>query len=289
VDDEDSIRAIRRARELGITFFDVADVYGAGHGERLLGRAIAGERDTVVIATKWGNTFDEQTRQMGEPDPSPEHLRRAVRASLERLGTDYIDLYQLHLNDLPIPQALELIPTLEDLVERGLIRSYGWSTDFPDRATAFAEAGTHCTAVQHDLSVLRGSAEVLDVCDRFDLASINRGPLAMGLLAGKYTTGSRFAADDLRGSGPEWMVYYRDGRPSEEWLRRIAAIREVLTSGGRTVAQGALAWLWARSDRTVPIPGCRTQAQAEENAGALEFGPLAKTDLALVEALLGRA
>jgi len=289
VDDAESTRTIRRAVELGVTFFDTADVYGAGHSERVLGAALKGRRDEVTISTKWGNTFDEDTRQMGGEDGSPGYLRRGVRESLRRLGTDHIDLYLLHLNDLPVPQALELVPVLDDLVTDGLIRAYGWSTDFPERARAFAEAGKHCAAIQHDLSVLRSAGGLPEICEEYDLASINRGPLAMGLLTGKYTGSSRLAEDDIRGLTPDWMTFFRDGRPVPEWLDRVAAVREVLTAGGRTLAQGALGWLWARSPRAVPIPGCRTVAQIEENAAALRTGPLSAEEFAEVEQLLGRS
>jgi aryl-alcohol dehydrogenase-like predicted oxidoreductase len=288
VDDDESVRALRRALELGVTFFDTANVYGAGHSEQVLARALAGHRDEVVLATKFGATFDERTRRVGPHDGSPAELRRAVRESLRRLGTDRIDLYQLHINDLPIPAALELVPVLEDLVTQGLIRAYGWSTDFPERADAFAAAGAHCTAVQADLSVLRGSFAVLPVAARHDLGVVVRGPLAMGLLGGRYTASSRLPEDNVRGLSPQWMTYFTDGRPSPEFLDRIAAIRDVLTSGGRTLAQGALAWLWAFDPRTIPIPGCRTVAQVEQNAGALAHGPLSPSELAEVERLMGR-
>jgi aryl-alcohol dehydrogenase-like predicted oxidoreductase len=289
VDDNESIRAIRRALDLGVTFFDTANVYGAGHSEMVLAEALAGRRDDAVIATKFGGTFDEQTRQVGPDDGSPAQVTRAVQESLRRLNTDRIDLYQLHINDLPIPQALDLIPALEALVDQGLIRGYGWSTDFPERATAFAQAGVHCATVQADLSVLRGSFGVLPVADRFDLGVIIRGPLAMGLLGGKYTADSTLPTDDVRGLSPEWMTYFTDGRPTPAFLDRISAVRDVLTSGGRTLAQGALAWLWAYSPRCIPIPGCRTVAQVEENAGALSHGALTDSELAEVEKLMGRA
>jgi aryl-alcohol dehydrogenase-like predicted oxidoreductase len=288
VDDDESIRAVRTALDLGVNFFDTANVYGAGRSERVLAEALRGRRGEVVIATKFGATFDEQTRQVGADDGTVEGMQRAVRESLRRLGTDYIDLYQLHINSLPIPQALDLVPALEGLVEQGLIRAYGWSTDFPERATAFAEAGVHCATIQADLSVLRGSFGVIPVADEHDLAVIIRGPLAMGLLGGKYTAESRLPQDDVRGLSPEWMTYFTDGRPTAEFLNRIDAVRDVLTSGGRTLAQGALAWLWAYSGRTVPIPGCRTVAQVEENAGALAFGPLSAAELADVEKLMNR-
>jgi aryl-alcohol dehydrogenase-like predicted oxidoreductase len=289
VDDDESVRAIHRALDLGVTFFDTANVYGAGHSEEVLGRALAGRRDEVVIATKFGNLSDPETREVTGSDGTPDGVRRQLEASLRRLGTDHVDLYQLHLNDFPVEQALELVPVLDELVARGDLRAYGWSTDFPERATAYAEASPNVTAIQHDFSVLKDSAGVLAVCERFGLASINRGPLAMGLLTGKYTGSSTLGADDIRGIAPEWLAYFRDGRPAPEFLARVEAVREVLRSGGRTLAQGAIGYLWGRSETTIPIPGCRTVAQVEENAGALAFGPLGKDQVAEVDRLLGRA
>jgi aryl-alcohol dehydrogenase-like predicted oxidoreductase len=285
VDDDESIRAIHRALELGVTLFDTSDAYGTGHSERVLGRALAGRRDEAVIATKWGNTYDEATRQLTGEDASPGYLRWALEASLRRLGTDRVDLYQLHLGGLPIEQAEALLDTLEELVGEGKIRAYAWSTDSPERAAAFA-AGAHCTAVQHVLSVLEDAPEMLAVCDAHDLASVNRAPLAMGLLTGKFTPTSTLGSDDVRGIAPDWLTYFRDGRPAPEWLDRVAAIREVLTADGRTLGQGALGWIWARSGRTIPIPGCRTVAQVEENAGAMAYGPLPAARVAEVESLL---
>ncbi|MEV0154472.1 aldo/keto reductase [Micromonospora sp. NPDC050686] len=283
VDDEESVRAVRRALDLGVTFFDTADTYGAGHGERVLGRALAGRRDEAVVATKWGYTFDESARQATGENASPAYLRRAVTGSLRRLGTDRIDLYQLHLGDLPVPRVEALLGTCEELVAEGLVRGYGWSTDRADRVAAFAQRGRHATAVQHSLSVLRDAPELLAVCDKYDLASVNRGPLGMGLLTGKYGAGSTLPRDDVRGSAPTWLEWFRGGRPAPEWLRRVAAVRDALTGDGRTPAQGALGWIWARSGRTVPIPGCRTVAQVEENAAALGLGPLAPDQFAEVE------
>jgi aryl-alcohol dehydrogenase-like predicted oxidoreductase len=289
VDDEESIRAVHRALELGVTFFDTANVYGAGHSEKVLARALSGRRDEVVIATKFGGTFDEQTRQVGPDDGTPANVGRSVRESLRRLGTDHIDLYQLHINSLPVPEALDLVPVLEGLIDQGLIRAYGWSTDFPERADAFAAAGPRCATIQADLSVLRGSFEVLPVAAKHDLAVIIRGPLAMGLLGGRYTTTSELPRDDVRGLSPEWMTYFTGGRPAPEFLTRIDGIRDILTSSGRTLAQGALAWLWAYDTRTIPIPGCRTVSQVEDNAGALTHGPLTPSELSEVERLMGRA
>jgi len=287
VDDDESIRAVRTAVDLGVTFFDTASNYGAGHSERVLGKAFSGRRDQVVIASKFGYTFDEPTRQAGGPDSSVAYLRSCVEGSLTRLGTDYVDIYQLHLGDLPIDEALGLIGPLEDLVRAGKIRAYGWSTDDPDRAAAFADAaGVNCVSIQFDESVLNDNPEMVRVCEDRNLGGVIRGPLAMGLLSGKYQDGLAVGADDVRGRAPEWLRYFTDGVATPEWKARVDAVRDVLTSGGRTMSQGALGWLWARSPRLVPIPGTRTVAQAVENAGALSFGPLPAAEFAQVQALL---
>ncbi|HTO21649.1 MAG TPA: aldo/keto reductase [Spirochaetia bacterium] len=289
VDDSESTRAIQRALDLGITFFDTANVYGAGHSERVLGKALGARRKNVVIATKFNAVFDEKSRQVTGADVTPAGIRSACEASLQRLGTDYVDLLQFHDNEYPADKALPIRDTLERLVSAGKVRAYGWSTDFPDRAEVFA-AGNSCASIQFQLNVLDDNAAVIAVCERRGLAGINRGPLAMGLLTGSYSPDSRPASDDVRGArAPEWMKYFKDGRPSAEWMARRDAVRQVLESGGRTLAQGALAWLWARSPVTIPIPGFRTVKQVEENAAALARGPLSPEELGKVEGLLGRA
>jgi len=153
VDDEESIGAVHRALELGVNFFDTADVYGAGHSERVLARALAGRRNQVVIATKFGNQFDENSKQITGISADPEYIRQACEASLRRLRTEYIDLYQFHWGDCPVEQAREARDTLETLVQAGKIRAYGWSTDSPERAAVFAE-GQNCVAIQHQMNVL---------------------------------------------------------------------------------------------------------------------------------------
>ncbi|MER7562912.1 aldo/keto reductase [Streptomyces sp. NPDC097941] len=286
VDDEESVRAVRRALDLGITFFDTADTYGAGHSERVLGRALGKRRDDVVLATKWGNVFDEDTRTLTGSDHTPEYARRALTASLGRLGTDHIDLYQLHLSDLDPALAAELRDLCEEFVSEGLIRAYAWSTDDPARAAVFAR-GEHCTAVQHALNVLQDAPEMLSLCEELDLAGINRSPLAMGLLAGKRQ-GPKDAGD-IRSKPPAWLQGFGDGTSADaEWLSRIDALKEILTSDGRTLAQGALAWIWARSPRTVPIPGFRSVAQAEQNAGAIDKVPLTAEQVTEINKLLER-
>lgn len=281
VDDDESIRAIRRALDLGVTFLDTADVYGAGHSERVVGRALAGRRDRVVLATKFGNVFDEAKREGYGSDTSPGYLRRACEASLRRLNTDYLDLYQFHIGDCPLDQAAALRDALEELVAAGKIRSYGWSTDDPERARFFGE-GPHSVAVQQRLNLFEGNAATLAVCEELGLASINRGPLAQGILTGKFTADSTLPDDDLR---RDWN--FQEGDLADR-LQKLAALREILTAGGRTPAQGALGWLWARSERTIPIPSFKTIAQVEENAGAMRFGPLDAAQMRQIEEILGR-
>jgi aryl-alcohol dehydrogenase-like predicted oxidoreductase len=243
VDDEESIRAIHAALDLGVTLFDTANVYGAGHSERVLARAFAGIRSRVVIATKFNAVFDETTRQVTGSDTTPAGIRAACEDSLHRLNTEYIDLYQFHDNGFPPDKAEPVRETLERLVEEGKIRAYGWSTDFPVRVEVFAQ-GPRCAAIQLQLNVMDTNPVVIALCEKYDLAALNRGPLAMGLLTDKYSTNTKLAADDVRGEkSPEWMKYFKDGKPNTEWLSKRDTVRQILTSNGRSVAQGALAWL----------------------------------------------
>ena len=282
VDDDESVRAVHAALAGGITMVDTALNYGAGHSERVLGRALAGRRDQVVLATKFGFRVDEDAKQVSHDEPREviTNLRADCERSLRNLGTDVIDLYQLHVWDYPADLAVELRDALEDLVTAGMIRSYGWSTDDADAARVLA-AGEHCTAVQHDLNVVRDAPEVLALCEGADLASVNRSPLARGALTGKYGRDVTFAADDVRGEDWSMRTFF------DPALDRLDALRDVLTSDGRSLTQGALAWIWARSGRTVPIPGIRTVAQAEENAAGIQFGPLTAEQMAQVAELTG--
>jgi len=255
----------------------------------VLARALQGRRTEAVIATKFNSLFDEATRQVTGRSAAPEDIRQACEDSLRRLETDYIDLYQFHDNGYPAEQAEPVRETLEELARAGKIRAYGWSTDFTDRAEVFAQ-GRNCTSIQLQLNVLDDNPDMIALCERHNLAAILRGPLAMGLLTGKYLADSQPSVDDVRGEkSPEWMKYFRGGRPSPEWLKRMEAVRGILTGGGRTLAQGALAWLWARSRQTIPIPGFRTVKQVQENAAAMQYGPLTAAQMLEIETLLRRS
>ncbi|KAA3644818.1 MAG: aldo/keto reductase [Chloroflexi bacterium] len=292
VDDTESIRAIHAALDMGVNFFDTAANYGCGHSERILGQALEGRRENVVIATKFGHDVNEDTKEVvsypesQETAPVAQHLREDLEKSLKRLGTDYIDVYQLHVWDYGIEASQELAVILEELVKEGKLRCYGWSTDRPDAVRAFA-SGEHCSVVQQQLNIFDSDGEMLELCDEIDLASINRGPLGMGVLTGKFTAQSSFPDDDVR-KHSEWFEGLIDGHPNPEWLNKIESIREIIISEGRSLAQGALAWIWGRSNRTVPIPGFKTVAQVQENAGAMDFGPLTSDQMSEIETVLDR-
>jgi aryl-alcohol dehydrogenase-like predicted oxidoreductase len=281
VNDDESVAAVHAALDAGITFFDTANIYGAGHSERVVGRALAGKRDQVVIATKFGNLFDEATRQATARDASDASIREQCDASLARLGIDTIDLYQFHIGDYDITKAEDVVATLESLVEAGKIRSFGWSTDDPERIALFARS-PHCAAAQVHFNVVDDNPAVVERIEATGIAGINRGPLAMGALTGKFTKETTFTTDDVR------HRFDFDGKEGRT-LDALERIRGVLSSEGRSLAQGSLSWLLARSDNFVPIPGIRTVAQAEDNAGAIGHGPLTADQMAEIESLLKEA
>jgi len=284
VDDEESKRALHKAYEMGINFFDTADAYGMGHSERLIGEVLSKHREKLVIATKFGFVFDEKV--ITGFDGSPAHMKQAVEASLKRMKTDYIDLYQFHIADYAHEEALKTRDALEDLVESGKIRGYAWSTDKFENAALFAE-GPNCLAVQQEFNVFVGNLEIIKLCEEKNLASLNRGPLAMGVLTGKFKESSTLPEDDCRylldKHGDPYYNFFKEGKPDPELLMRLDAIKEILQSKGRTLAQGALAWIWAKSEKTIPIPGFKTVKQVEENVGAMEYGPLAEGQMEEIE------
>ena len=282
VDDEESVRAIHCALDLGINFFDTAANYGTGHSERILARALAGKRDKAVIATKFGFVVDETDKRVTfRMDDHLLHVREECESSLRRLNTDVIDLYQLHVWDYPLEKVPAMVDLLESLVSEGKIRYYGWSTDSVEGARLFAE-GKHCVAIQHDLNVVLDAPEMLALCEELNLASINRSALARGALSGKYTRETVFPQNDVRTDSWSRDHFFA---PT---LDQLDKIRDILTSNGRSLVQGALAWIWARSEKTIPIPGFKTVAQVEENAKAMEFGPLTPEQMQEIDMILGR-
>lgn len=284
-DDAESLRAIAAAVDLGVTLFDTADAYGAGHSERLLGRALAGHPE-VAVATKFGNVIDEETRQLTGVDTSPAYVRRAVHASLRRLNRDRIEVYQLHTPDAVGERAAELVATLEQLVADGLIAWYGVSATAPGQVETLA--GPHLAVVQVEMNVLDGAPANAEAAEELDLGVLCRSPLAMGVLGGRHDATTRLPEADVRAQQLEWLRWFDRGTPTADVLRRLDAIRDILTSNGRSLAQGALAWIWADSPRAVPLPGFRTVEQVRDTAAAMRHGPLTPAEHDEVEGLLGR-
>jgi len=286
-DDAQSVRAVQAAYDHGIRLFDTAANYGCGHSEELLGRALGSRRQDCLISTKFGFQVNPETKTVTNRSddmrtmPVAEHLVDECDASLRRLGTDVIDVYFFHVWDYEPAMAEDLMDRLERLVDAGKIRSYGWSTDDPQLVGIFA-AGRHCSAVQTNLSVAVDQPDMLALCADKELAAFNRGPLAMGFLTGKYDASTQFPANDVRTR--TWAV----DTFQKPVTRHLDELRDILSEGGRTLAQGALAYLWARSERNLPIPGIRTAAQAEENARAMEFGPLTAESVARIHRIMGR-
>lgn len=287
VDDAASIRAIHYALDAGVNFFDTAANYGCGHSERVLGQAVAGRRDKVILATKFGYIVDEEQRIVTETEDVPNRIRQECEDSLRRLMTDYIDLYQFHMDEYDPGKAAEVRDVLETLVEEGKIRWYGWSTANPEGARVFAQ-GKHCTAIQHWLNMVKERddlSQMLAVCEEYDQASVIRSPLVMGILTGKFNLDTKFPEDDVRHG---WD--FRTGR-QPQILQSIEAVRKMFADAGevRTQAQIALAWIWTRSERTIPIPGFKTLAQVKENIQAMEFGLLSNEQMKKIDELFGRA
>lgn len=285
VDDAQSARSIELALDLGANLFDTADAYGTGHSEEILGSALKGRRDEAIIATKFGFTYDETRKALISSDVSPVYIDWASAQSLRRLGTDYIDLYQIHVGDLDPDAADRAGEALESLAEKGRIRFWGWSTDNAASARRMLKF-PHFAAVQQELSVLCDGPDMLALAAEAGLASLNRSPLAMGMLSGKFSATSQLARNDVRAAGHSWVRFFADGRPRPETQARVEALRELLTTGGRTVAQGALGWILARSPQTLPIPGFKTEAQVRDNLGALEKGPLPATVMTEIATVL---
>jgi aryl-alcohol dehydrogenase-like predicted oxidoreductase len=242
VDDGESVRAVHRALDLGIRFFDTADVYGAGHLEDVLGRALRG-RPEAVVATKFGNRFDARERlALGPMQPGPDlaaQVRHAVEASLARLKRERIDLAQFHMNTFPPEHARPAFDTLEALREEGKVAAYGWSTDFPERAAAFA-AYPGFKAVQHGLNLFFAAQAMMKTVEEHDLVSINRSPLGMGLLTGKFRAGDALPENDVRRNTFGWMDYFKEGRVAPELAERLERIRHLLTQGAARPRKGRL-------------------------------------------------
>ena len=281
IDDKESIRAIQASIDHGISLFDTADLYGCGHSETVLGKALQMNRQSVVIASKFGYRIEEDSKQCTGKIRLPNEIESALDNSLRRLQTDYLDLYQLHLRRCPAELAAEIQECLESLVAHGKIRAYGWSTDDADQLSAFSPS-PFFVGVQQALNVLQGNLVMLSTAERRNLTVFCRSPLAMGLLTDKWAGKGTVPADDLRS---RWNLSAGD---VPAMVDAVSEIRQILVQDGRTLVQGALAWLWGKSERAVPIPGFRNTEQALENIGAIDKGPLQAEQMQTIDDLLTR-
>ena len=287
VDDAESIRALHTAIDAGVTLIDSAPTYGTGHSERMIGRALAALPRTVaeeiIVATKFGNVYDEQTRTGGGSDVSPAAIRAECDASLRRLGIEAIGIYQLHNGAETAAQAEDVVATLEELVAAGKVRAFGTAQDAPEIIEVFARSA-NCRTVQTQINVFGWTSATLDAARASGLAMLARSPLAMGMLSGKYDPTHRPQPGDVRLDTPWWDYFDADTMPV--WLDRLETVRELLTVGGRSLVQGALGYLLALDPMIIPLPGIRTAAQATENAAVLTLGPWPDAETTKITELL---
>ncbi|MER6423313.1 aldo/keto reductase [Streptomyces sp. NPDC001137] len=275
-DDAQSIATLHRALDLGVTLLDTADFYGSGHNEELIGRAIAGRRDEVVLATKFGfaNRLGEPTLVRGDAA----YVRQACEASLRRLGVDHIDLYYQHRVDPQVPIE-ETVGALAELVQAGKVRYLGLS-EAGAQTIRRAHAVHPITALESEWSLWTRDleAEIAPVCRELGIGLVPFSPLGRGLLTGQYRSTEEMADNDMRRSQPR----FADGN-LERNLATVAKLNELAAAKGITAGQLALAWVQHQGDDVVPIPGTRRQRYLEENLAALDV-ELSPEDLAAIEA-----
>ncbi|WP_127503474.1 aldo/keto reductase [Actinoplanes solisilvae] len=265
-DDAESVRTIHRALELGVTFFDTAEVYGPYANEELVGRALAGRWDQVQIATKFGlvshrgDDDDDRTRTI---DSHPDNIRAALDGSLRRLGTDHIDLYYQHRVDEKVPIE-EVVGTLADLVQAGKIRHIGLSEAGADTIRR-AHTVHPITAVQSEYSLWTRDIEarILPTLRELGIGLVPYSPLGRGFLTGAIRDTKTLDPDDFRLSTPRF-----EGENFEQNLRIVDEVEAVAREAGATPAQVALTWVLAQGDDIAPIPGTKHVKRLEENAGA---------------------
>ncbi len=261
-DDAESIRTIRRAIDLGVTFFDTAEIYGPYVNEELLGNALCRDRASVVIATKFGTILHRGDGTRGL-DGSPENVRLSVEGSLARLGTDYIDLYYQHRMD-PATPIEETAGALAGLVAEGKILGYGLSEAAP--ATVRRAHAVHpVSAVQTEYSLWsrEPEAELLPTLAELGIGFVPYSPLGRGFLTGSIRSTEQFEAGDFRATNPRFA-----GGALDANLGIVETVEAVAGEAGGTPAQVALAWILARGEHIAPIPGTKRVARVEENAGA---------------------
>jgi aryl-alcohol dehydrogenase-like predicted oxidoreductase len=282
-DDAAGVATIRCAVGLGLTLLDTADVYGHGHNEELVGRAIQGRRDEVVLATKFGNVIDARGRP-GGISGRPEYVRRACEESLQRLQTDTIDLYQQHRVDPDTPIE-ETVGALAELVSEGKIRYIGLSEALSSDLRR-AAAVHPITSLQSEYSLLERGVEddVLGTCEELGIGFLAFAPLVRGLLAGSLTISRELEDGDFRAGG----LLPRVGPEHLGANARLAdVVRQIAVAHAATPAQIALAWLLTRRPWIVPIPGTKRASYVADNLGALHI-ELTSQDIELLDTLAAK-
>jgi aryl-alcohol dehydrogenase-like predicted oxidoreductase len=267
-DEKESVATLERALELGVTFWDSAQMYGWGANEELIGRVLKGRRDQVTIATKFGvipdpDHPDDRSRRVN--DGSPDNVRRSVDGALQRLGTDHIDLFYQHRPD-PNTPIEDTVGALAEQIRAGKIRYYGLSEVTPELVRR-AHATYPLTAVQSEYSLwTRENVEqLLPVQRELGIGTVAYSPLGRGFLTGRFTSPADFEQGDFRSVNPRFAQDAFDAN-----MRIVDVVRQVAAAKGVTPAQVALAWVHSRGDDVVAIPGTRRPARLEENVGALE-------------------
>jgi aryl-alcohol dehydrogenase-like predicted oxidoreductase len=279
-DEDEAIAAIHRALELGCTFFDTAEMYGPYTNEELVGRALAGRRDDVVIATKFGIRFaptaDNPTNRV--LDGSPANVRRSIEGSLQRLGTDHVDLYYLHRVD-PATPIEDTVGAMATLVEEGKVRHLGLSEASAE--TLRRAAAVHpITALQTEWSLWTRDIEthILPAARELGVGIVPYSPLGRGFLSGRFRSPDELEENDFRRHGPRFT-----GENLERNLELVAKVRDLAAEKGCTPGQLALAWVLAQGDDVVPIPGTKRRTYLEENLAAVDV-ELTPQDLARIDA-----
>src|SRR3954451_2075662 len=277
-DEDESIRTIHRALDLGVTFLDTADMYGPFTNEELVGRAIAGRRDGVVLATKFGNVRGPNGERLGISG-TPDYVHEACDASLRRLGVDHIDLYYQRRVDPDTPIE-DTVGAMAELVEAGKVRHLGLS-EASSRSIERAVAGHPVAALQSEWSRWTRDLEdeAIDAARRLGVGIVPFSPLGRGFLTGAITSPDDFGADDFRRGHPRFT-----GEAFAANLRLVDEVRALAAEKGVTPGQLALAWVLAQGDDVVPIPGTKRRRYLEENVGAVAV-QLSADDLARLDAI----
>jgi aryl-alcohol dehydrogenase-like predicted oxidoreductase len=286
-DEDESIRTIQRALELGINFIDTAQLYGPLTNEQLVGRAIKGRRDEYVIATKFSRRMDNakpgDMSTVGPSDGSAEHVRVSIEGSLQRLGTDHVDLYYQHRVD-PVVPIEETVGAMAELVNEGKVLHLGLSEAAPETIRR-AHAVHPITAVQTEYSLWTRDPEdeVLPTCRELGIGFVPYSPLGRGFLSGRFKSPEQLDEGDFRRTGPRFS-----GENLEANLRLAAKVEEIAAGKGITSAQLAIAWVLAQGEDLVPIPGTKRRSYLEQNAGAVDV-ELTNEDLSRIDAELPEA